>query len=115
MLVQVTGRGRGSGYQNWTDCEASLLLVLCFHFTPATGPLRFLAPVLQVGWVGVDLFFVLSGFLITGILLDSKGQRGGIETSSHAGASGFFRCITRVSCYMPFCRTILRRFDGAIF
>jgi peptidoglycan/LPS O-acetylase OafA/YrhL len=52
----------------------AILLVLLFHFTPTAGPLFFLAHVFQAGWIGVDLFFVLSGYLITGILVDSVGR-----------------------------------------
>jgi peptidoglycan/LPS O-acetylase OafA/YrhL len=55
----------------------AILLVLFFHMTalaPATAADRGLRAIMGHGWVGVDLFFVLSGFLITGILLDGKGQ-----------------------------------------
>lgn len=51
----------------------AILLVLLFHCCqPILGPLAFLG---ELGWIGVDLFFVLSGFLITGILLDKRGDR----------------------------------------
>jgi len=52
----------------------AILLVLGFHYRPATGPLTYLEGFFASGWIGVDLFFVLSGYLIAGILLDSVGQ-----------------------------------------
>ena len=53
----------------------AILLVLVFHFTPRSGPLFFMVHIFQLGWTGVDLFFVLSGYLITGILVDTVGHK----------------------------------------
>jgi peptidoglycan/LPS O-acetylase OafA/YrhL len=52
----------------------AVLLVLVSHFGRPACPPGILNNILGFGWVGVDLFFALSGLLITGILLDSKGQ-----------------------------------------
>jgi peptidoglycan/LPS O-acetylase OafA/YrhL len=51
----------------------AVLMVLLLHFgeRPSGVPRIFTAP-FSLGWSGVDLFFVLSGFLITGILLDTR-------------------------------------------
>jgi peptidoglycan/LPS O-acetylase OafA/YrhL len=62
----------------------AILLVLLYHSLLIAGnsPLvRLIQKTWGFGWVGVDLFFVLSGFLITGILLDAKC----------ASAGGYFR------------------------
>jgi len=56
----------------------AILLVLLYHFNVLHQPRTFGEALwrgaMNAGWVGVDLFFVLSGFLITGILLDDKAR-----------------------------------------
>ncbi len=54
------------------------LAVVLFHLmlqgSPQSPPAIAVRSVFAVGWTGVDLFFVLSGFLITGLLVAAKGS-----------------------------------------
>ena len=53
----------------------AILLVLVHHFWPRAGAWAAHASLPHLGWIGVDLFFVISGFLIAGILLETRGDK----------------------------------------
>lgn len=55
----------------------AILMVVIYHYVggfagPRGGVAYYLHGIFGAGWSGVDLFFVLSGFLIGGILLDAR-------------------------------------------
>ena len=53
--------------RRWMGLRAvAVLMVFCMHYLDRP------AAFVHWGWMGVDIFFVLSGFLITGILYDTR-------------------------------------------
>ncbi len=66
----------------------AILAVILYHTVNVTPRILFTDSgidrvawlIARTGWIGVDLFFVLSGFLITGILLDTRQAPGYFRT-----------------------------------
>jgi peptidoglycan/LPS O-acetylase OafA/YrhL len=85
----------------------AIAMVFLFHFGDdrvAGGAIeKVFLKVTELGWTGVDLFFALSGFLITGILLDSRDK-------PHAYRDFLARRIWRI--FPPYYALLLFLFVG---
>jgi peptidoglycan/LPS O-acetylase OafA/YrhL len=83
MFPPVSIRPRNAGHIPALDGLRGLAIAIvlihnvgAYETTAPSMALKFLYIAHRLGWVGVQLFFVLSGFLITGILIDTKGSGG---------------------------------------
>ena len=91
--LEIPPAGRPARFPALDGVRGVAILLVLFHQLSRVGTPDLAARVveyaLDFGWVGVQLFFVLSGFLITGILLDSRGAPGYLR-------SFFVRRVLRV-------------------
>jgi peptidoglycan/LPS O-acetylase OafA/YrhL len=68
--------------------------VLIGHFFPFDNPIRTTLP---LGWLGVRLFYVISGFLITGILLEGRQvAAAGVRSVSSVLRRFYVRRVLRI-------------------
>ncbi|MEC9369580.1 MAG: acyltransferase family protein [Pseudomonadota bacterium] len=96
-LLRLTPAGQGHGYRADVDGlrAVAILLVVGYHYFPNHMP---------GGFAGVDVFFVISGYLITGILLDSIGAKSFsmVRFLSRRALRLFPALITLLACLIGF-------------
>jgi peptidoglycan/LPS O-acetylase OafA/YrhL len=94
----------------------AILSVMAFHFflfsgiEPTNHFDRAIFACAGFGWAGVDLFFVLSGFLITGILYDTSHQPRFFRNFYWRRA---LRIFPIYYLFLGFCFVVLPMLDGA--
>jgi peptidoglycan/LPS O-acetylase OafA/YrhL len=73
----MSAKGKTSSAQHIPELDGirgvAIGVVILYHFGQSERT-DLLSSLLNFGWSGVDLFFALSGFLITGILLETKAS-----------------------------------------
>nr|WP_279324400.1 acyltransferase [Chryseobacterium pyrolae] len=85
----------------------AILLVLMYHYRAFKHP-AWIDTIGKFGWTGVDLFFVLSGFLISGQLFKEIEKSGSISLKTFF-TKRFFRIIP------PYCFTLFLYFAFPFF
>ncbi len=74
----------------------AVLALLIFHLLPpapgAPAAFQFIYALTRYGFFGVGIFFVLSGYLITGILLDMRDEPNRFKKFYSRLRFAFFRC-----------------------
>lgn len=83
----VQGRAQSARTSHYPALDGirgiAILLVFFYHFNSsqqsANVVIRIWTSLAGAGWIGVDLFFVLSGFLITGILFDTAHEKSRVK------------------------------------
>lgn len=67
----------------------AILFVILYHWPHDTAVPALVAPFRKAGWSGVDLFFVLSGSLVSGLLFKEYKAKGGVRIGRFLARRGF--------------------------